>query len=98
MEKMFLRFFPGEENLAKKFAAKLPANELSMATLQGHFLRESANAQQCVDNIAELLQVANPLVLPETKSIFDHLRRVGLERYAALFEFLGYMTTQVRLN
>lgn len=49
MERMFLRFYPGEETLAKVFAASLPANELSMAALQGYFLKCSESAQACVD-------------------------------------------------
>jgi chaperone BCS1 len=49
MERMFLRFYPGEEDKAKKFAASLPANELSMAALQGYFLRCSDSAQACLD-------------------------------------------------
>jgi chaperone BCS1 len=48
MERMFLRFYPGETELAKAFAASLPANELSMAALQGYFLKCSDSPQLCV--------------------------------------------------
>jgi ATP-dependent 26S proteasome regulatory subunit len=48
MERMFLRFYPGEVELAKGFAASLPANELSMAALQGYFLKCSESPQLCV--------------------------------------------------
>lgn len=49
MERMFLRFYPGEAALAKAFAGSLPANELSMAALQGYFLKCSGSPQACVD-------------------------------------------------
>ncbi|CAM9089949.1 unnamed protein product, partial [Ectocarpus fasciculatus] len=45
MERMFLRFYPGETALAEEFAKRLPANELSMAALQGHFLNDSQSAE-----------------------------------------------------
>jgi chaperone BCS1 len=51
MERMFLRFYPGEEALARTFAAGLPPNELSMATLQGFFLKCAHSAQACVERI-----------------------------------------------
>lgn len=40
IKKMFMRFFPDcEETLAEKFMAQVPENKVSMARLQGHFLR-----------------------------------------------------------
>jgi len=93
MERMFLRFYPGETSLARQFASSLPANELSMATLQGYFLKCTDSAQRCVDQTSDLLQSSRPSA-PTTKSIYDHLKRVGLERYAALLEFHGITTDQ----
>ncbi len=49
MERMFLRFFPGEDARAKSFAEKLPSGELSMATLQGHFIKDGQTPQEAVD-------------------------------------------------
>lgn len=49
IEKMFLRFFPEEVKLANEFANKLPSNELSMATLQGYFLKHCDSATDCVE-------------------------------------------------
>ncbi|KAJ1401108.1 hypothetical protein B484DRAFT_405819, partial [Ochromonadaceae sp. CCMP2298] len=84
--RMFLRFFPTEEALAADFAASLPAHELSMATLQGYFLRHRT-ASDCAAHAADLLS-SRALQLGR-KSLFEHLRRVGCERYAAALETQG---------
>lgn len=39
MKKLFLNFNPEEEKLAEEFARKLPEHKISMAKLQGHFLK-----------------------------------------------------------
>jgi len=91
MERMFLRFYPGEEELAKIFASSLPANELSMASLQGYFLKCSSSAKDCARNTSELLHASRPTP-PAIKSVYEHLRRVGLERYAPMLEFHGVST------
>ena len=88
MEMMFLRFFPGEDELAAEFASRLPSNELSMATLQGHFLKSGQTGQECIDRIPDLLQSSRPKQV-RVMSIYDHLARVGLERYSPLLEGIG---------
>lgn len=88
LERMFLRFFPGSVDLATQFKNRLPADELSMAQLQGHFLEYSLDAEQCVENIPKLLDRSRPKTIVEA-SAFDYLNRVGLERYTAYVEFLG---------
>lgn len=88
LEKMFLRFFPGDDNNATKFAQTLPGDEISMAQLQGHFLKYSHSADECCAAVRSLLDTAKPLV-NLTVPIYEHLKRVGLEKYAAVFEFLG---------
>jgi energy-coupling factor transporter ATP-binding protein EcfA2 len=93
IERMFLRFYPGETELARQFVARLPANELSMAALQGHFLNDSLSAQECVDRTPELLQSIKHQFKDTSKTIYDHLCRLGLERYASVFEFSGYSSS-----
>jgi len=44
MTGLFLRFYPGQDQLANDFAKKLPEFKLSMAKLQGHFLKNRDNA------------------------------------------------------
>ena len=39
MRRLFLNFNPGEDQLAEEFARKLPEHKISMAKLQGHFLK-----------------------------------------------------------
>ena len=41
MEVMFMRFYPCEEVVAEQFSSRLPTNEISMASLQGHFLKDA---------------------------------------------------------
>jgi len=55
MAKLFLAFYPGEEELAEKFLEKIPANKFSMAQLQGHFLNYKDQPQKAVDMTQELL-------------------------------------------
>lgn len=44
IETLFLRFFPEQEELAKAMAKKVPDYKVSMAKLQGHFLKYNQNA------------------------------------------------------
>lgn len=88
LEKMFLRFFPGDFQSAINFARSLPGDEISMAQLQGHFLKYSNSANECCSTFRELLQQSKVQVT-EMQSIYDHLKRVGLEKYASVFEMLG---------
>jgi len=89
IERMFLRFFPMAADLATQFAASLPANELSMATLQGYFLKSPHSAVSCLERVSELL---HPSVEVIGQTIYEHLYRLGLEKYAATLEFCGIST------
>mmetsp|Transcript_20724 Transcript_20724/g.36868 ORF Transcript_20724/g.36868 Transcript_20724/m.36868 type:complete len:952 (-) Transcript_20724:288-3143(-) len=89
MKELFLRFFPGDRKNADLFAMKLPKFELSMAQLQGHLLENRTNARLAIDRIPKLLQSTKPQPV-DRMSVYDHLRRVGLEQYAAYFEYHGY--------
>ena len=88
LERMFLRFFPEDFALAEIFRTKLPADELSMAQVQGHLFEWCHCADLCVKNVPNLLKRAKP-VNDVYQSTYDHLRRVGLERYASAIEYLG---------
>lgn len=88
LEKMFLRFFPGDTKNAALFKRRLPPDEFSMAEIQGHMLQFGHSAEACIGNCSELLSRKQKPV-DEEESIFDHLRRAGLESYAAAFEYLG---------
>lgn len=87
LEKMFLRFFPNDAEKAILFKSKLPADEFSMAEIQGHMLEYGHSADSCVEYCSKLLD--RKKTLSQTESIYDYLRRAGLENYASVFEFLG---------
>ena len=97
LKHMFLRFFPGETAKADVFKAKLPADELSMAQVQGHLLEFSESSDDCITNIPNLLKRAKPTT-SVYQSTYSHLRRVGLERYAPAIEYLGVYTEHSFVN
>merc|ERR1711871_501255 len=92
MQSLFLRFFPGDANGADAFAARLPEGELSMAQLQGHLLQHKDDPLETVRAIPALLESAKPAKVAREMPVYDHLRRVGLEYYAPLFEYYGFST------
>lgn len=102
IEKMFLRFFPTETataaaaSQAAQFAACLPAHELSMTTLQGHFLKSPHSATSCLERVSELLRPSTVEAVGLT--IYEHLHRLGLEKYAATLEFCDITTTDELSN
>lgn len=91
MAAMFLRFFPGREDDARRFASRLPPGELSMAQIQGHLVEHKDSPEAAVEATLSLLHSARPKIDPPV-SVWQHLRRLGLEQYAALFECQGYAT------
>ena len=89
MVSMFLRFFPGREDEARRFAGRLPPGELSMAQIQGHLLEHKGSPEGAAESTLSLLQSARPKIDPPM-SVWQHLRRLGLEQYAGLLEHYGY--------
>ena len=88
--KLFSRFFEDEpEEHAHQFAEALPEYELSMATLQGYLLEHKTDPHGALAHVQRLLHSSKPLHV-DRMPVFDHLRRVGLEGWARLFEYHGY--------
>ena len=86
---MFLRFFPGEEAKAKTFSSSLPGDELSMAQLQGHFLKYYfMSAEDCVSNASLLVSESKPKGKSKIP-VYNYLRRSGLEEWSATFMLQG---------
>jgi len=53
---LFSRFFPeASEEDARKFSNQLPVNKLSMAKLQGHFLKYREDKASVIENARELM-------------------------------------------
>eukprot|EP01092_Planopodium_desertum_P014043 TRINITY_DN69425_c0_g1_i3.p1 TRINITY_DN69425_c0_g1~~TRINITY_DN69425_c0_g1_i3.p1 ORF type:complete len:468 (+),score=45.01 TRINITY_DN69425_c0_g1_i3:209-1405(+) len=55
IERLFCKFYPEAVHLAPKFVESLPVDTLSMAKLQGHFLKCKASAEIALDSVGELL-------------------------------------------
>jgi len=88
--RLYLRFFPeAPAKAADAFAAALPEFELSMAALQGYLLEHKTDPTGALAHTARLLRTTKPLAV-DRMTIFEHLRRVGLEGWAALFNYHGY--------
>jgi len=93
MRRLFVRFFKGYGANAAAFAAALPDGELSMAKLQGFLLEHKGDLSgaSAVCAVPDLLLQSKPVPLV-TLTAWAHLRRLGLERHALLFEYHGYST------
>jgi len=57
--RMFLKFYPRENNLASEFSKRIPPGTLSMAQLQAHFMSHKDTPQTALEQINELLELAN---------------------------------------
>merc|ERR1719502_2493986 len=66
---------------AERFADSLPEKELSMAQLQGHLLQHKDCPEDAIRSVPALLEDAKPSQLCDDVTVWEHLRRVGLERY-----------------
>jgi chaperone BCS1 len=94
MKRLFLRFFPNDNadegnRQATQFACKLPEYELSMAMLQGHLLEYRHSSIAAIEHVPALLRASKPQEVKK-QTIYNHLKRVGLERLTSLFEKHGY--------
>ena len=56
LERMYLRFFPEENEKAKQFAATLASTPMSMAEVQGFFMFFKNNPEGCLEAAAELAE------------------------------------------
>jgi len=86
MEKFFLRFFEGENALAKKFADQLPESKLSMAALQEHMMVHRLDAHKCSANAKLVLK--SSAEQPEMP-INEWLYRLNLMHYIPKFTKLN---------
>jgi hypothetical protein len=53
---MFLRFFPGHEDGARRFADSIPADELSLAHVQCHLVKYRSSAEEAITTASLLMQ------------------------------------------
>lgn len=83
MKGLFKKFFPEEnDEQAQFFANQLPEFKLSMAKLQGHFLKYKGDPIGAVDNAKNLLDIEYQI---KDMSINEWLRRLNMHQYAPKF-------------
>jgi len=87
--KLYERFYPNEAVMAQEFAACLPEYELSMAQLQGFLLEHKGNPSSALAQVPRLLRTSRPTNV-DRMTVFEHLRRVGLEQWAPTLANYGY--------
>ena len=76
MEKLFNKFYPNNPQEAIEFSESLPEFKISMAKLQGHFLKYRDQPQKTLDNVLELLQSHVELI--NEMSVGEWLMRLNL--------------------
>ena len=79
---MFLKFNPGMEDLATKFARQLPDKKIGMAKLQGLFLSYKNDPEKQIEMTKELLE---EVVKDDEMTIIEWLNRMNLIKYAKGF-------------
>lgn len=83
IRKMYQRFYPDtKKELVEEFVEKVPENKLSMAKLQGHFLRNKNMPEKAIKNVEDLIEINE---YTNEMSIKDWLFRLGLENYVEGF-------------
>lgn len=82
LQRLFMKFNPEEEKLSVRFANALPEFKLSMAKMQGHFLKYRNKPQECFENIQEIL---NDQAAIEEMTVQEWLERLNLSNYLANF-------------
>lgn len=75
---MFERFYAGSNELAEKFISEIPDYAVTMAQLQGHFMKYKDDPKSAVANVQKLLDEAHAEKGEEAVQIEQWLRRLGL--------------------
>ena len=76
MEKLFKKFYPNNPKEAIEFSESLPEFKISMAKLQGHFLKYRDQPQKTLDNAQELMHSHVELI--NEMSVGEWLMRLNL--------------------
>jgi len=64
---MFLKFYPGEKDMAQKFADAIGENRVSMAMLQGHFLSYKEEPLKAFTDVTKLVEQIENMEMEEKK-------------------------------
>ena len=79
---LFLRFYPKQEDLANDFAKRLPEFKLSMAKLQGHFLKHRESPEKAILNYKLLLEDEQTM---DEIPVMEWLKRLNVSKYSLRF-------------
>lgn len=80
---MYQRFFPNApESDSIQFAKQLPEWKLSMAKLQGHFLKHRKDGKACLQKVEDILKEADVV---NEMPVAEWLERLNLIKYMAMF-------------
>ena len=82
VERLFLKFFPDEEKKAAEFAKLIPEDKISMAKLQGHYLKYRADVDKVLELYKETLTEEQQL---SEMTLVEWLDRQNLQRYIPQF-------------
>lgn len=82
---LFQRFFPeAKEEEARKFSDQLPVHKLSMAKLQGHFLKYRENKEKVIEHARELLD--DTAAAQSDMTVAEWLHRTNLSNLNEKFQ------------
>lgn len=80
---MYNRFFPdAPESDSVKFSQGLPEWKISMAKLQGHFLKHRMSARDCLNKVGDIMKEGD--VITEMP-VSEWLDRMNLLKYMPMF-------------
>jgi len=82
MRRMYLKFNPGEDELATQFARSLPEKKIGMAKIQGLFLSYKNQPQKQIEMSYELLE---DIKTDDEMTIIEWLNRMNCIKYANKF-------------
>jgi chaperone BCS1 len=82
IRELFLRFFKNEEHNANEFAKLLPERKISMAKLQGHFLKNKDDPLKAIKNYKNLIDDDEAV---KEMTVDEWLDRMNLTKYLPMF-------------
>eukprot|EP00347_Sterkiella_histriomuscorum_P005490 403356416 len=91
MKNLLKKFYPdATDRQAQDFADQLPEFKLSMAKLQGHFLKYRDNLDEAIGQAKLLLEIDQQI---KDMSIEEWLRRLNFSQYVLKFKKIGNVKT-----
>lgn len=96
IKRLFLKFYPQDLETAEEFAKSLPEGKVSMAKLQGHFLKYRNSCTEALENSQELIKdEANVAEM----TVAEWLDRMNLSKYLKMFtKNQAYLVSELRLH